>query len=125
MDADWGAKTYKGKRKDGTTWQKVKRWFGYKLHLLVDSVYELPLAYEVTPASAGDHPHLLPLVDELEEGHGDIAETAEELSADKGYDSAEIKAALYDEATTSSRSSTRDSFGKTSAANRGRCTRIG
>jgi hypothetical protein len=97
MDADWGAKTYKGKRKDGTTWQKVKRWFGYKLHLLVDSVYELPLAYEVTPASAGDQPHLLPLVDELEEGHSDIAETAEELSADKGYDSAEIKAALYDD----------------------------
>ncbi len=42
-DADWGKKTYKGTRKDGTTWEKVKKWFGYKLHLLVDSVYEMPL----------------------------------------------------------------------------------
>jgi hypothetical protein len=42
-DADWGTKTYKGKRRDGTAWEKVVRWFGFKLHLLVDSVYELPL----------------------------------------------------------------------------------
>ena len=46
-DADWGLKTYKGTRKDGTTWEKVTKWFGYKLHLLVDSVYELPLAFAV------------------------------------------------------------------------------
>ncbi len=43
-DADWGVKSYKGVRKDGTAWEKVTKWFGYKLHLLVDSGYELPLA---------------------------------------------------------------------------------
>ena len=42
-DADWGKKTYKGTRKDGSTWEKVVKWFGYKLHLMMDSVYELPL----------------------------------------------------------------------------------
>lgn len=29
----------------------VKSWFEYKIHLVVDSKYELPIAYEVTTAS--------------------------------------------------------------------------
>jgi len=29
-DADFGKKTYTGVREDGTTWQKVVTWFGYK-----------------------------------------------------------------------------------------------
>jgi len=40
LEADWGNKTYKGTRADGTAGEKVVRWFGYKLHLLVDSTYE-------------------------------------------------------------------------------------
>ena len=32
-DADWGRKTYKGKRADGSLWEKITSWFGYKLHL--------------------------------------------------------------------------------------------
>jgi len=52
-DADWGTKTYKGPGEDGSVWEKVKRWFGYKVHLVVDADYELPLAYTVTRASAG------------------------------------------------------------------------
>src|SRR5690554_7171446 len=31
--------------------QKDKKWFGYKLHLIVDAAYELPVAYKITPAS--------------------------------------------------------------------------
>ena len=95
-DADWGSKTYRGRRKDGTAWQKVSRWFGYKLHLLVDSLYELPLAYELTEASASDATHLLPLVEDGQKHHPELIEGAEELSADRGYDSAENKKVLYD-----------------------------
>jgi hypothetical protein len=29
-------------------------WFGYKLHLIVDANYELPVAYELTKASSSD-----------------------------------------------------------------------
>jgi hypothetical protein len=29
-DADFGKKTYTGIREDGTAWQKVVKWFGYK-----------------------------------------------------------------------------------------------
>lgn len=100
-DADWGKKTYRGKRADGTSWEKVVSWFGYKLHLLVDSAYELPLAFRLTKASAGDAPELLPLVDQLAQQHPAVAERWEEpgaeCAADKGYDSTENNAELYDD----------------------------
>ena len=60
IDADWGIKAYKGTRKDGTAWEKVVKWFGYKLHLLVDSQYELPLAFDLDVASSSDMTHLIP-----------------------------------------------------------------
>jgi hypothetical protein len=87
LDANWGTKTYKGVRADGSNWEKTSHWFGYKLHLLVDSVYELPLAFEVAGASSSDVTNLLPLVELLEDKHPELAEGARELSADKGYDS--------------------------------------
>jgi IS5 family transposase len=96
-DADWGVKTCKGVREDGTAWEKTKRWFGYKLHLLVDADYELPLGYAVTPASANDSPYLLPLVERLKQGHPELVERSEYLSADKGYDSEENNKDLWDE----------------------------
>jgi hypothetical protein len=96
-DADWGKKTYKGTRKDGSTWEKVVKWFGYKLHLLVDSVYELPLAFAVDVASSSDMKNLTPLVEDLEEHHKQVHDDCIECSADKGYDSAENNTALYDD----------------------------
>jgi hypothetical protein len=96
-DADIGVKTYKGKRKDGTLWEKVTKWFGYKLHLLVDSMYELPLAFELTVASSSDMTHLLPLVEDVEEHHSVIHKDMNENAADKGYDSKENNTALFDD----------------------------
>ncbi|RPI97343.1 MAG: DDE transposase [Spirochaetales bacterium] len=96
-DANWGIKTYKGTRKDGTTWEKVVKWFGYKLHLLVDSKYELPLAFELDVASSSDMTHLIPLVEDVEENHDELHDNMNELAADKGYDSADNNAALYDD----------------------------
>ena len=32
-DADFGKKVYRGKREDGTIWEKVVSWFGYRLHI--------------------------------------------------------------------------------------------
>jgi hypothetical protein len=83
----WGTKTYKGVREDGSQWEKVKKWFGYKLHLMVDSEYELPLAFDVASASSSDMDNLMPLVEQLAVNHPHLAEAADELSADKGYDS--------------------------------------
>ncbi len=86
LDADWGKKTYKGRNKDGTLYKTVKKWFGYKLHLIVDSFHELPVAYEVTRASASDIKHGTHLFEELDGRHPELVESCEELSADKGYD---------------------------------------
>jgi hypothetical protein len=97
VDADWGKKTYKGMRQDGSTWEKVVRWFGYKLHLIVDSVYELPVGFELTTASANDSPRLLPLVEQMEQRHPHLVARSQELSADKGYDSKANNRVLFDE----------------------------
>lgn len=97
LTADWGTKTYEGVREDGSAWEKVVRWFGFKLHLLVDSEHELPLAFHVTQASANDSPWLLPLLEAHEEHHLEVASRSEELAADKAYDSADNKAVLWDE----------------------------
>ena len=96
-DADWGKKTYRGTRENRTAWEKIVKWFGYKLHLMVDSVYELPLAFNVDVASSSDMKNLTPLVEDFEANHKPIHDDVEECSADKGYDSAENNVALYDD----------------------------
>jgi hypothetical protein len=97
MDADWGKKVYHGQREDGTLWEKVVKWFGYKIHLLVDTQYEMPLGYRVTRASVSDMSQLLSLVGDLREKHPQIHEDIENLSGDKGYDSEDNCRRLYDE----------------------------
>ena len=96
-DADWGKKTYRGTREDGTTWEKVKSWFGYKVHLIVDADYELPVAYDVTRASQSDTTYLLPMVEKLKKKHAELLEEAETLDGDKGYDSEKNMKELWDE----------------------------
>jgi len=41
------------------------RWFGWRLHLLCDSKSELPLEFDVTPASNHDGTRALPLIEQL------------------------------------------------------------
>lgn len=95
-DADTGRKTYKGKRKDGSLWEKAVEWFGFKLHLMVDAEYELPVGYEVTRASVNDTGRLLPMMEALKRRHPELAKGARTLIGDKGYDSAENNRRLWD-----------------------------
>jgi len=97
MDADWGKKRYHGEREDGTLWEKVVTWFGYKIHLLVDTKYEMAISYQVTRASASDTKHLLPLVEEVKKKHLQIYKDMDTAATDKGYDSEENCRRLYDE----------------------------
>jgi hypothetical protein len=93
-DADRGYKKYTGNRSDGSLWEKIISWFGYKLHLFVDTTYELPVAYKVTKASRTDIEEMLPMVEEVKEKHfGNIIET---LAGDKAYDSGPHNEVLYD-----------------------------
>lgn len=96
-DADWGAKTKVWTDQAGQPHVKETYWFGFKLHLLVDSRFELPLAYELTKASGQEKTRLQPLLREYARQHPELLSRGRELSADKGYDSTRNQAAVWDE----------------------------
>lgn len=79
-DAQWGHKT-SHRTKDGT---KVEYTFGYKMHLVCDAVYGIPLSYTILPANAGDSPQLPKLFRKAEREHPWLE--MEYVVADKGYD---------------------------------------
>ena len=95
-DADWGKKTYRGNREDGTTWEKVKSWFGFKLHLIVDANYELPVAMEVTKASQPDVVEIKEMFPKMEEQHPELLEACENGIGDRGYDDTTLISSLWD-----------------------------
>ena len=95
-DADWGVKTYKGVNKDGTLWKRVKSWFGFRLHLLVDADSELPLNYKITKASKHEQEIAIDLFDKLNDTHPEIIKQCDHAMGDKGYDSKNIICHLWD-----------------------------
>jgi hypothetical protein len=98
IDADFGKKTYTGIREDGTTWQKVVQWFGYKLHLIVDADYELPVAFEITKASKSEIPEGRKLVKKLKQRHAELVEqNCDTLIADRGLDDTKLIELLWDD----------------------------
>lgn len=97
VDANFGRKSYRGKRKDGTAWERIVKWFGYKLHLVVDSTYELPVAFSLTKASEADINAGKDLINQMSTRQPDILQRAEVLTADKGYDDGPFLAALWDD----------------------------
>jgi len=97
LDADTGVKRYWVEKKDGSKWEKIKSWFGYKLHVIADAEYDLPVSFKVTRASRSDMKELKPMVKSLKEKHKNIIEACNTLVADKGYDSTENNKFLWDE----------------------------
>ena len=88
-EADWGIKKYCGVDQDGKAWEKVKSWFGFRIHLLVDADAELPVSYAVTKASTGEQPVMSELLADLNRTHPELIERCEHAMFDKGYDSKE------------------------------------
>jgi hypothetical protein len=97
IDANFGVKTYKGRNKDGSVWEKTMSWFGYKLHLIVDAVYELPVAFRVTQASRSEIKEAHTLVDEMALRLPEIVDRCMYLTGDKGYDDTKMTTKLWDE----------------------------
>ena len=95
-DADWGRhQTHGVDAKTGAAWTKVKSWFGYGLHLIADTRYEVPVAYRVTSASGSEVKQLEAMVDEVFERSPGLAERCRDFSADRGLDSGALKAKLW------------------------------
>jgi hypothetical protein len=99
VDANWGVKTYRGVREDGTAWETVKRWFGYKLHLVVDARYELPVGYRVTAASASELPVAKQMFAGIKVDHPELMKRCSYGIADRGYDDVKLITELWGEYT--------------------------
>jgi len=97
VDADYGKKVYRGKKEDGTPWEKIVRWFGYKLHLIVDAIHELPVFYSVTKASTPDVVEGRRMWKDMKETMPKRIEEAETCLADKGYDDTKLIEELWEE----------------------------
>lgn len=98
-DADWGKHETVGvDSRTGKPWKKVKSWFGYELHLIADTHYEIPVAFEMTEASKGESPQLRAMIHQLlREESPRLGERCRDFSADRGLDCAETKKRLWDD----------------------------
>lgn len=100
-DAKWGAKkaSHRGGKAEGDKEDEKKDdlyyWFGYKLHLLIDALTELPVSFVVTPANVADTVELPTLMEKAKLKRPDAKPDA--VIFDKGYDSKNNNDVVYKE----------------------------
>jgi len=95
-DANWGVKQYTLDNEDGSSERRVKRWFGFKVHTIVDAKYELPVAFELTKASDAEQTQAHNMIKHLKEEHPLLLESCNYLLGDKGYDDSKLRKRLWD-----------------------------
>lgn len=78
-EAEWGIRTSKDPKVD------KQHFYGYKLHLICDARYGVPLSWQVLPANANDSPQLPKLFDQLRREYPNFRSRF--AIADRGYDS--------------------------------------
>ena len=97
-DADWGKHETAGiDARTGKPWKKIKSWFGYGVHLIADTEYEIPVAVHLTPASTSEQTELRDMIRETFAQAPELADRCDDFSGDRGLDSAETKALLWDD----------------------------
>lgn len=96
-DADKGFKTYRGTHPDGGKWETVKSWFGFKLHLIVDAEYELPVDFKITRASASDLTVGKEMIEDLTLRRRYLLDNAHFFLGDRAYDDTDLIANLWDQ----------------------------
>jgi hypothetical protein len=98
LDANMGFKIYRGEDENGTPWEKVTKWFGYKMHLVADVKYELPVAFTLTRASASEVVEMRDtLLPRLKQTHGELLQRCQAAMFDKGYDDTTLITQLHEE----------------------------
>ena len=73
--------------KTGAVWKKVESLFGYGLHPIADTDYEVPVAFEVTRASVWEVRELPEMLEELFGKALAVAGRCDDFSTDRGLDS--------------------------------------
>jgi hypothetical protein len=95
-EADWGKHVSRWASPDGRFVEKVKKWFGFTLHLIVDSKYELPVSYSLLPASVGEPPVARKLIENMEETNPTLLKRCKYFIGDRGYDNKAMLSKLWD-----------------------------
>jgi hypothetical protein len=85
-DAEWGRKDYSGIHEDGKVWSKIVKCFGFKMHVLVDTTYELPVAFINSGANGSDIVWGKALLEKVEKERPHILKKCRFLMADRAYD---------------------------------------
>ena len=96
-DADWGQHKTCGVDKNGRAWNKIKKWFGYRWHMISDTEYEIPVAITVTAASCGEGKQLRRMLHQLMDEEPKLAQRAQQFTVDRGLDHKKIKTMLWDD----------------------------
>jgi len=96
-DADWGRHDYFHQKARGELQKSVKKWFGFTVHVIADTDYELPVAFSLTRASKNEMPVMRKLLGALEHHRPHILKEAEFFSADRGYDDGKLIEKLWKE----------------------------
>ena len=96
-DADWGQHKTCGVDKNGRAWNKIKKWFGYRWHMISDTKYEIPVAFTVTAAACGEGKQLRRILRQLMDEEPQLAQRAQQFTADRGLDHKPTKTMLWDD----------------------------
>lgn len=96
IDANFGIKKYRFEGEKGIV-EKFKSWFGYKVHIVADADYELPIGYEVTKASIDEKKEVNKILEKIFITHPEIINNCEYGIFDKGYDDQKLIAKLWNE----------------------------
>ena len=96
-DADWCCKTYSSSTPTGERITKKVSWFGFRLHLIADADYELPVAFKVTKASESEKTVTHNMLNEEKDNHKDRIDKCEFMLGDRGYDSTALIEWLEDQ----------------------------
>ena len=91
-DADWGNHSHYNKLKE-----IVKVWFGYTVHLIADTQYELPVYFKITKASKSEIKTAHEMIDEMKKNNPEIIENCNYFTGDRGYDDTKLITKLGDE----------------------------
>lgn len=89
-DADWCRKTYTAATPSGERETKTVKWFGFRLHLIADAAYEMPIDYTVTKASASEVKEAEKLLEGIKQKRPQEIRKCRYFLADRGYDSTEL-----------------------------------
>jgi hypothetical protein len=94
-DASWKKYEHVFLDEKGIPRQAAVKWFGYKLHLLVDAVYELPIAAFASTARDNDYTHFPTLWDKAKANLPELKHVAKSNALDKGYDETNVHQLLW------------------------------